>query len=246
MKYIKLFETTLTRLDNILSLKYPPHWIAKVKGNIFGSSVEQEDIEKALQEWDYTGECQIVDYETCEICGQPNLRYLFTIKNRLITHILKIGSECIKRFSAEDTKSIVIYDRYMNRVYDERVIIRLINKDVQSLTKDAKKLAVLENLTELYELSDDKYVSFLFDEYSNEGEFSPLQMVWLHDAFRKSGMDAEKVNPNNFNVNISNNFYLDQIYTMDSESHNVLKRYLTRDQRNRFNTRMERYKIINR
>ena len=44
MKHIKLFETTLTRLENILSLKYAPHWIAKVKKNVFASSVEQDRI----------------------------------------------------------------------------------------------------------------------------------------------------------------------------------------------------------
>lgn len=243
MKHIKLFETTLTRLENILSLKYAPHWIAKVKKNVFASSVEQQDIEKALEEWKYTNECEVVDEETCEICGQPHLKYLFTIKNTIVNHILRIGSECIKRFSAEDTKSIRVYDVYGNRVFDERLIIRLINKDIKELTTDAKKMSVLDVLSELYDKTNDSYVSKLFDEYSNEGEFSPLQMIWLHDAFRNNNIS---VNPNDFNVNISNNFYLDQIYTLSSDSKNILKRYLTRDQLRRFEFRLENYQNINR
>ena len=243
MKHIKLFETTLTRLENILSLKYATHWIAKVKKNVFASSVEQQDIEKALEEWKYTNECEVVDEETCEICGQPHLKYLFTIKNTIINHILRIGSECIKRFSAEETKSIRVYDVYGNRVFDERLIIRLINKDIKELTTDAKKMSVLDVLSELYDKTNDSYVSKLFDEYSNEGEFSPLQMIWLHDAFRNYDI---VVNPNDFNVNISNNFYLDQIYTLSSDSKNIIKRYLTRDQLRRFEFRLENYQNINR
>ena len=54
MKYIKLFENYISGLENYLVYKYKLHWVAKVKRNLFASSVEQEDIEKALQEWRYT------------------------------------------------------------------------------------------------------------------------------------------------------------------------------------------------
>jgi hypothetical protein len=214
-----------------------------VKKNIFASSKEQNDIEKALEEWKYINECELVDYETCEICGQTGLRYLFTIRNTFVNHILKIGSECIKRFSAEDTKSIRVYDIYGNRVFDERLIIRLINKDVKELTKDAKQLSVLDVLNDLYEKTNDKYVSHLFDVYSNDGELTPLQMIWLHDAFRRNQII---VNPNDFNVNISNNFNMDQVYTMSSDSLNILRKYLTRDQLRRLEFRLENFKDINR
>ena len=68
-------------------------------------------------------------------------------------------------------------------------------------------------------------------------------MIWLHDAFRNYDI---VVNPNDFNVNISNNFYLDQIYTLSSDSKNIIKRYLTRDQLRRFEFRLENYQNINR
>jgi hypothetical protein len=56
-----------------------------------------------VTEW-YIFDCQEDEnHEISCICGQENLRYLFTIKNKLNGNILfPIGSECIKKFDRGD------------------------------------------------------------------------------------------------------------------------------------------------
>jgi hypothetical protein len=64
--------------------------------------------EAAVLEW------EVVDCEEDEtllsscICGKENLRYLFTIKNKLNANILyPIGSSCIKKFDRDDLNESV-------------------------------------------------------------------------------------------------------------------------------------------
>lgn len=228
MKYIKLFENYTSGLENYLVYKYKLHWVAKVKRNLFASSVEQEDIEKALQEWRYTNNCVVTEHAVCELCGQPELYYHFEIKNLLKGNDLWIGSECIKRFSAEDTKSIEFLDNYGNRITDERLIIKMVNKEMINLKKDKKVKDVLELLSNLINKHQESHLNYLFDEYSNKEYFTPLQMLWLDNYFSENN---EKVNPFIFNVNISNRFYLDQIFSRSYDSITRLEKYLTRDQK---------------
>lgn len=228
MKYIKLFENYISGLENYLVYKYKLHWVAKVKTNLFANSVEQKDIEKALEEWRYTNKCEVTKYATCELCGQPDLHYHFQIRNLLKSNELWIGSECIKRFSAEDTKSIQFFDNFGNRITDERLIIKTVNKQMTDLKKDKKAQEVLELLSDLYNKYQESNLNYLFDQYSNKEYFTPLQMLWLDNFFSENN---EEVNQFIFNVNISNRFYLDQIYNRSTDSLNRIEKYLTRDQR---------------
>jgi hypothetical protein len=241
MKYIKLFENYNSGLENFLIYKYKLHWVAKVKRNIFASSVEQENIEKALSEWKYTNNCVVTEDAVCELCGQTNLYYHFQIKNSIKDNELWIGSECIKRFSAEDTKSIQFFDNYGNRITDERVIIKIVNKEMVSLKKDKKIQEVLELLSNLINKTQESNLNHLFDEYSNKEYFSPLQMLWLDNYFLENNIE---VNYHIFNVNISNRFYLDQIFTRSSDSINRLEKYLTRDQKEIVQYNLQRKKRL--
>lgn len=58
-------------------------WLARARAALLPRSREQSDFVKACREWDYTNECREHEEATasCEICDQPNLRYLFQIGN---------------------------------------------------------------------------------------------------------------------------------------------------------------------
>lgn len=237
MKYIKLFENYNSGLENYLVYKYKLHWVAKVKRNLFASSVEQEDIENALAEWKYTNTCVVTEDAVCELCGQPDLYYHFEIKNILKDNQLWIGSECIKRFSAEDTKSIQFMDNYGNRITDERLIIKIVNKEMVNLKKDKKVKEVLELLSNTFNKTQETHLNYLFDEYSNKEYFTPLQMLWLDNYFSENNIE---VNPFIFNVNLSNRFYLDQVFKRSYDSISRLEKYLTRDQKEVLNYNLNR------
>lgn len=75
----------------------------RVGANAIPLSVEQEELDIALDEWAYTGEC--VDheepFETCQMCDKEHLRYHFLIENDATGKSLWVGSECITRFGVD-------------------------------------------------------------------------------------------------------------------------------------------------
>lgn len=55
---------------------------------------------EAFREWHFTGHTVDHEYpiETCQLCGQENLRYHFEIANDQTHHQMMVGSHCILRF----------------------------------------------------------------------------------------------------------------------------------------------------
>lgn len=206
MKHLKIFEwnTMSSVLDELLHLKYDKQWVARIKRNLFASSEENHDIEKALSEWAYTGDAVVQPKSICNICNQPELVYIFKIRNMKNDNILWIGSDCIRRFTLEDTKSISVFDINGERIYDESILDRILKDDLKSLIKDAKFIRVLNILDELYKNSEDVYYNHLYDQYSNQGKFTPRQIVWLDNEMQKSKISY---NPYDFVVDVSNPFY---------------------------------------
>lgn len=232
MKHISLFEWDMFRsiLDDILNNKYEKHWVARVKQNIFASSEEKFDIEAALSEWGYTGDSVIQPGSKCNICGQTDLVYLFKIRNMENGNSLWIGSDCIRRFAVEDTKSIAIYDSNGDRIMDDIEIDKVLKDDLKSLIKDAKAIRVLNILNDLHEKTGDPYVNSLYDQYANLGKFTPRQIVWLDHAMQKAHIEYT---PTDFMVDVSNPFYINHVLNMGANSLTVLKKYLNRDQMER-------------
>jgi hypothetical protein len=66
-------------------------------------------------------------------------------------------------------------------------------------------------------------------------------MLWLDNYFLENNIE---VNYHIFNVNISNRFYLDQIFTRSSDSINRLEKYLTRDQKEIVQYNLQRKKRL--
>lgn len=60
-----------------------------------------DSLRAAFSEWSFTG--NTVDHkapiETCELCGQQELRYHFEIANRYTDARLQVGSHCILKFN---------------------------------------------------------------------------------------------------------------------------------------------------
>ena len=63
--------------------------------------------EQAVMEWDITGCVEDKTLSSSCVCGKENLRYLFTIVNRITRKTLfPIGSSCIEKFGRDDLNEI--------------------------------------------------------------------------------------------------------------------------------------------
>jgi hypothetical protein len=124
---------------------------------------EADNWSDAVGEW-YVSSCEIDDdcEETC-ICGQENLRYLYTIRNRLNGNVLyPIGSRCIKRFENPDMDEDAEYLRRLEML-DEMGKHGIWESDWSEL-KPLLSRGTIEWLYSMGALEDRRCVSFSGDD----------------------------------------------------------------------------------
>ena len=229
---IKLFEEYLDDIDLIMRLKgkYGLEWINRVKENILNNSNNQGNIESALSEWSYTGNFHVRPKETCQICSQHPIIYMFEIYNDITKRILLIGSDCIQKFSVIDTKSIRIYDENKERILNDELIKRKIRKDLNSMIDSEEKKRAINILEKLTEITKDPYIENLYLEYTETDKMSPNRILYIYRLLKLYGI---QFNPRDFNVDLLHYSSVDEMIKMDDNDYNIIWKFLNNDQRNK-------------
>lgn len=233
---IKLFEEYFDDLDLIrrLKKKYSIEWINRVKFNIFDNSQNKANIEEALSEWAYTGNYFTAKNETCQICSQHPIVYMFEIFNDKTNSILFIGSDCIQKFSVIDTKSIKIYDENKQRILDDKLIKRKIRTDLNKMIGSEEKRRALSILEELCNITQDPYLENLYLEYTEMDKMSPNRILYIYRLLKLYGIDF---NPKDFNVDLLHYANVDELVKMDNNDFDIVWQFLNNDQRNKAKAR---------
>lgn len=229
---IKLFEEYITDIDLLRRLKnkYSLEWINRVKENIFNNSVNQDNIELALSEWAYTGHFHSKPNETCQICSQHPIIYMFEIYNDKTDRILLIGSDCIQKFAVIDTKSIRIYDENRERILNDELIKRRIRKDLNKMIGSEEKKRAIAVLEQLSDVTKDPYVENLYLEYTETDKMSPNRILYMYRLLKLYGIEF---NPRDFNVDLLHYASVDELIKMDDNDYNIIWKFLNNDQRNK-------------
>lgn len=246
MKHIILFENFQSNLEFLerIQKKYSIEWVYRVQKNIFESSFEKENIEDALSEWKYTKKYTRKDYETCQICGQRPINYMFKIANDLTHRTLWVGSDCIQKFSVLDIKGIKIYDDFGQQIVDDKLIRKAINDDYKKMIKDDRVLRVLNILQILMDKKPgDEYLEKIYLEYVVDNKFIPTRIPYLHKLLFRFGM-LEDAPPSLFEVDIKYYSNIDLMYNELEQSDFLLiyNNYLTDEQRKKVDNRREYFK----
>jgi len=166
-----------------LELKMEQQWLERVKKSVFPLSVEKGDIRKALHEWFYTGDCYDLEFgrDDCELCGHPDIRYQFQIKNRHTQNGLLIGSECITRFDIP-----AVDERGSNLSSGQTA--QIVAKDRRKLINGAKERRMMLALIELKKRETDFDIEDFINYYAERGAFTPKQISTLFWRLEKNGI----------------------------------------------------------
>lgn len=74
-------------------------WLQNAKDNLLPLSLNKFDFFEAKKEWMYAG---LFDNDNanfhCQLCGHPEIRYEYTIRNRFNNNEMIVGSSCIIKF----------------------------------------------------------------------------------------------------------------------------------------------------
>jgi hypothetical protein len=200
--------------------------IARVKANLLPLSKERHDLDIALEEWAYTGEC--LDYEepfeTCQMCDKDSLRYHFLIENGYTGNALWVGSECITRFNV----GAIAPD---GTLVQGEGAARLVQADRNRLIEEARQKRVREAIVTVLEAeTEPKWKEMLrscLDHVSEKDGFTPKQMAAI--AWR-ARMFRVRHSPRDFKVTLRRADHKELVIEMEDWKYEQLRPYLTRTQ----------------
>lgn len=118
---------------------------------------------EAFEEWAFTDETldHEAPIETCELCGQQELRYHFRIGNRYTGHHLWVGSHCILQFDV----AVLEHGR--------RLLPREAKRHLTKLTQKMQLEACINALTKLAAREQSPILSGALDYYRRKKKLTP-------------------------------------------------------------------------
>lgn len=205
-------------------------WAKHAAKAILPLSEEKQNLALAFREWRYTGcvnDLEIAN-ETCQLCGHPEIRYQFEIRNSHNNNSLLIGSECVKRFdiSAVDEKGNVL-----GRAETHTKIAR----DRHNLIHDAREQRMMLSLINLVRVERKFNIENFITYYKEErGAFTPKQLLLLLGRLSEHRV---KHNKRDFKMIIRRDREKEQLACMDDGGIDLLWGCMTSGQQKWFNER---------
>ena len=195
------------------------NWIGRSKETLTEQSENKKNFKLMLNEWFYNGESYDLEEpcEACELCGYREIRYQFTIQNKLNSNELLVGSECITRF---DLSGIGENGEYIAPKQTQKRVQR----DRQRLIKEARLKRVLNCLICLSFKAPQLEIGKTIEKFQDRGVFSPKHVLFI---FWKLDQNRVSYNSKDFKVSLRRNREKDQIEEMKDWQLQKLKPCLT-------------------
>lgn len=199
-------------------------WLDRVSEVLAPLSIEQADVREMLAEWYYTGNAFDLDepVENCQLCGHPEIRYQFEIRNEHTEFELLVGSECIKKFR------ISAVDESGDRL-DADESKQKVDRDRNKLITDAKQRRVINALVQL-SMQDDTFQIESFIEYYREREaFTPNQLKVIIWRLNKHNVDFQHAD---FRMSMRRDREKSQLHSMEGWQVKQIWQCMSPSQRN--------------
>ncbi len=205
-------------------------WAKKVARNILPLSRESESLKVSLSEWRYSGDCEDHEkpIEECQMCDHPNIRYQYRIVNQFTQFELRVGSECITKFS------VPVLDE-MGTTLSREDVEQLLAKHSYRARRDARTRRATEVLRELYRRGKSnelqrRLIGGIGKSYKDKESHSPKQMVVIAKLLREHAVPHS---PRDFKVAMAKDKSKDDIRTLGDSDFRHLYIYLSPSQRQR-------------
>jgi len=156
---------------------------------------------QAFGEWAFTGET--VDHEasveTCELCGQQDLRYHFRIANGYTGHQLWVGSHCILQFNV----AVIERGRRLSPTEAKRHLAKL--------TQQMQLEACINALTKLAARESNPILSGALDYYRRKKKLTPKYAAVIFWKLQQYGIDHH---PSFFQIEMNRHQHISDLRDM--------------------------------
>lgn len=163
-----------------------------------------DTLPSAFEEWYFTEE--VVDHErpieTCQLCGQEELRYHFEIENQFTHNALWVGSHCILKFD------VAVFDegRRLSAAEATKKLAKLTDKmRLESCIKTLRRLASTENNPRLQSA---------LEYYQRNKKLTPKLAFVVFWRLKENGIDHK---PSFFNINLRKQQFMNDLRDMPTD-----------------------------
>jgi hypothetical protein len=156
---------------------------------------------EAFEEWHFTGEQEDhgAPIETCELCGQDELRYHFKIQNQFTNRTLWVGSHCILKFD------VAVYENGRRLTIDEA------KKKLKKLTQQMRFNSCISALEALSDAEENPILKNALEYYRLNKHLTPKFAFVVFWRLKKNNIDHS---PSFFTINLRKNKFLQDLRDM--------------------------------
>ncbi|MDA2124295.1 hypothetical protein PDM82_25705 [Bacillus cereus] len=201
-------------------------WMKRARKNLLEMSVEKKDFQKARKEWVYIGLEDNEDCDAkCELCNHEEIRYEYTIKNKLNNNTMVVGSDCIGKFT-DDFKT-EFYDIHGN----------LVNK--KRLTEDKNnywKNILYKSLDDYLSKYPNKFHQGITDQsIKKDGKLTPKQLKYLPKLYSSLDEIGQEAFNRIIKVRLKTNEQQEQLNNLTSTELKFVAQFMSKVQKDKYN-----------
>jgi hypothetical protein len=175
---------------------------------------------EAIEEWYFTEniEDHYEPIETCQLCGQEDLRYHFEIENEFTHKTLWVGSHCILQFD------VPVYDG------ERRLTPKETKAKLDKLTEKMQLDSCVKALEKLAQTENTDILRNALAYYQRRKKLSPKFAFVVFWRLSKHKIDHR---PSFFSIDLKRNKYADDLREMETSRVHFFWKALTIPQRQR-------------
>jgi hypothetical protein len=162
-----------------------------------------DTLPKAFEEWYFTEE--IIDHEepieTCELCGQKELRYHFKIQNDLTGNTLWVGSHCILKFD------VAVFED------GRRLTAAEATKKLHKLTEKMRLDSCIKALQKLATAENNQLLQSALEYYQRNKKLTPKFAFVVFWRLKANNIDH---NPSFFNITLKKQKFMGDLREMET------------------------------
>lgn len=173
---------------------------------------------EALKEWAFTD--RVEDHEeaieTCQLCGQEELRYHFEIANRHTNFALWVGSHCILKFQ------VAVWEN------GRQLSSKKAKQKLDRLTEEMRFKSCLKALGNVASKEGNSILTNALDFYRQNEYLTPKYAFVVLWRLRENSIDH---NPSFFKINLKRSKYKEDLSAMSESKVRLIWPALTSSQR---------------
>ena len=178
-------------------------YTARVRDTILPLSIAGT-LPEAFGEWRFTG--HTIDHEepieTCQLCGQQELRYHFEIDNQYTDHNIWVGSHCILKFDV----AVIENGFLLSKSEAKRHLIKL--------TQKMQLEACIKALTSLAKRGNNTILSGALEYYKRKKTLTPKYAFVVFWKLQQYGIDHH---PSFFKIELRRRQHINDLQQLPTE-----------------------------